>query len=283
MDELKLIECPRDAMQGIHDFIPTEVKTSYINSILACGFDTVDFGSFVSPKAIPQLSDTATVLEGLNPTDSNLLAIVANERGARDACEFERIDLLGYPFSVSEEFQKRNTNATIDESFARVEAIQELVQKNNKELVLYLSMGFGNPYGEFWHPDIVAAWCEKLYDKLDVKIQALSDTIGVGTTESVASLFNTLSTSLPKVEFGAHLHTLPENAQDMVAAAYNAGCRRFDGAILGFGGCPMAADDLIGNMPTEKMLAWLDEKNIATGINRTLFDSAMQEAITVFP
>jgi len=283
MEELKLIECPRDAMQGIHDFIPTEVKTNYINTILDCGFDTVDFGSFVSPKAIPQLSDTATVLGGLNPSDSKLLAIVANERGALDACKFERIDYLGYPFSVSEEFQKRNTNATIDESFTRVEAIQELVGKNNKELVLYLSMGFGNPYGEDWHPDIVAAWCEKLYEKLDVNIQALSDTIGIGSPDSVSSLFETLSSSLPKVEFGAHLHTLPENAQEMVAAAYNAGCRRFDGAIRGFGGCPMAANDLIGNMPTEKMLAWFDQNQITTGINGSIFDDAMQEALTVFP
>lgn len=283
MAELKLIECPRDAMQGIHDFIPTEVKISYINTILASGFDTVDFGSFVSPKAIPQLTDTAAVLEGLNPSDSKLLAIVANERGAIDACKFERINCLGYPFSLSEEFQKRNANATIDESFTRVEAIQELVVKNNKELVLYLSMGFGNPYGEKWHPDIVATWSEKLFDKLDIKTQALSDTIGVGTVTSVSSLFETLSSSLPKVEFGAHLHTLPENAKDMVAAAYNAGCRRFDGAIRGLGGCPMATDDLIGNMPTEKMLAWFDENQIATGINRQTFDRVMKEALTVFP
>ena len=283
MEELKLIECPRDAMQGIHDFIPTEVKISYINTILASGFDTVDFGSFVSPKAIPQLTDTAAVLEGLNPSDSKLLAIVANERGATDACEFERIDYLGYPFSVSEEFQKRNTNATIDESFARVETIQELVAKNNKKLVLYLSMGFGNPYGEKWHPDIVATWSEKLYNKLDVKIQALSDTIGVGTVASVSSLFETLTSNLPEVEFGAHLHTLPENAMDMVAAAYNSGCRRFDGAIRGLGGCPMAADDLIGNMPTEKMLSWFEENQIATGINGQIFESAMQQALTVFP
>lgn len=283
MAELKLIECPRDAMQGIHDFIPTEVKISYINTILASGFDTVDFGSFVSPKAIPQLTDTAAVLEGLNPSDSKLLAIVANERGATDACEFERIDYLGYPFSVSEEFQKRNTNATIDESFARVETIQELVAKNNKKLVLYLSMGFGNPYGEKWHPDIVATWSEKLYNKLDVKIQALSDTIGVGTVASVSSLFETLTSNLPEVEFGAHLHTLPENAMDMVAAAYNSGCRRFDGAIRGLGGCPMAADDLIGNMPTEKMLSWFEENQIATDINGQIFESAMQQALTVFP
>ena len=206
MEKVTLIECPRDAMQGLHDFIPTEQKIDYINSILASGFDTVDFGSFVSPKAIPQMRDTAQVLEGLNESKSKLLAIVANERGANDASAFERIDYLGYPFSVSEEFQKRNTNATIDESFSRVERIQEIAKKNNKELVLYLSMGFGNPYGEEWHPDIVTAWCEKLYQKLDVKIQALSDTIGVGTPDIVASLFDTLIPSLNNVEFLSLIH-----------------------------------------------------------------------------
>ncbi len=283
MEKVTLIECPRDAMQGLHDFIPTQQKIEYINTILACGFDTVDFGSFVSPKAIPQLRDTAEVLDGLNDSDSKLLAIVANERGANDAAVFERINYLGYPFSVSEEFQKRNTNATIDESFQRVERIQEIAKKSNKELVLYLSMGFGNPYGEEWHPDIVTAWCEKLYTKLDVKIQALSDTIGSGTPEIVASLFETVIPSLPNVEFGAHLHTIPENAKFLVDAAFNAGCRRFDGAIKGFGGCPMAADDLIGNMPTEKMLEWFVDNEIQTGIDLELFNTALNKALTVFP
>ena len=283
MEKVTLIECPRDAMQGLHDFIPTEQKIDYINSILASGFDTVDFGSFVSPKAIPQMRDTAQVLEGLNESKSKLLAIVANERGANDASAFERIDYLGYPFSVSEEFQKRNTNATIDESFSRVERIQEIAKKNNKELVLYLSMGFGNPYGEEWHPDIVTAWCEKLYQKLDVKIQALSDTIGVGTPDIVASLFDTLIPSLNNVEFGAHLHTIPENAKFLVDAAYNAGCRRFDGAIKGFGGCPMAKDDLTGNMPTEQMLEWFIDNEIETGVDTERFNKAMTKALTVFP
>ncbi|MFT5780191.1 MAG: hydroxymethylglutaryl-CoA lyase, partial [Crocinitomicaceae bacterium] len=264
MQDLKLIECPRDAMQGIHDFIPTEIKTDYINTLLKCGFDTLDFGSFVSPKAIPQLRDTAAVLQGMDESDTKLLAIVANQRGAVDACAFDRIDYLGYPFSVSEEFQKRNTNATIEESFARVEQIQELSLKHNKTLVLYLSMGFGNPYGEDWHPDLVAGWCEKLYSKLDVRIQALSDTIGTGSPETVSSLFSTLIQSLPNVEFGAHLHTVPENAKNLVKAAYNAGCRRYDGAVRGFGGCPMATDELTGNMPTEKMLSWFDENEIRT-------------------
>lgn len=283
MEKVTLIECPRDAMQGLHDFIPTQQKIEYINTILACGFDTVDFGSFVSPKAIPQLRDTAEVLEGLNDSNSKLLAIVANERGANDAAAFDRIKYLGYPFSVSEEFQKRNTNATIDESFQRVERIQEIAKKNNKELVLYLSMGFGNPYGEEWHPDIVTAWCEKLYTKLDIKIQALSDTIGAGTPEIVASLFDTVIPSLSKVEFGAHLHTIPENAKSLVDAAFNAGCRRFDGAIKGFGGCPMATDDLTGNMPTEKMLEWFTDNEIQTGVNTEQFNTALTKALTVFP
>lgn len=283
MEHLKLTECPRDAMQGLHDFIPTSVKTEYINAILSCGFHTVDFGSFVSPKAIPQMKDTAAVLEGLNESGSKLLAIVANERGAKDAAVFERINYLGYPFSVSEEFQKRNTNSTIEESLVRVEAIQEIAQKNNKELVLYLSMGFGNPYGEKWHPDIVTGWSEKLFTSLDVKIQAVSDTIGVANAESAKSLFETLIPSLPNVEFGAHLHTVPVNAKSMVEAAYNGGCRRFDGAIKGFGGCPMAKDDLTGNMPTELMLEWFQENGIETGINLDLFDSAMQKSLQVFP
>jgi hydroxymethylglutaryl-CoA lyase len=283
MQDLKLIECPRDAMQGIHDFIPTEIKTDYINTLLKCGFDTLDFGSFVSPKAIPQLRDTAAVLQGMDESDTKLLAIVANQRGAVDACAFDRIDYLGYPFSVSEEFQKRNTNATIEESFARVEQIQELSLKHNKTLVLYLSMGFGNPYGEDWHPDLVAGWCEKLYSKLDVRIQALSDTIGTGSPETVSSLFSTLIQSLPNVEFGAHLHTVPENAKNLVKAAYNAGCRRYDGAVRGFGGCPMATDELTGNMPTEKMLSWFDENEIRTGIDPVTLDKAMQQALSVFP
>ncbi|MDG1148017.1 MAG: hydroxymethylglutaryl-CoA lyase [Crocinitomicaceae bacterium] len=282
-DTLKLIECPRDAMQGLHDFIPTDIKVDYINSILSCGFDTVDFGSFVSPKAIPQMKDSAEIIERLNESDSKLLAIVANERGAKDAAAFERIDYLGYPFSVSEQFQLRNTNATLEESFLRVDSIQEIAQKNNKELVIYLSMGFGNPYNEKWHPDIVAGWAEKLYTKLDVKIQALSDTIGCADAALVTSLFETLSSSLNKVEFGAHLHTLPQNAPGLIEAAYNAGCRRFDGAIKGFGGCPMAVDKLTGNMPTELMLDWFTKNDVYTGVDMQRFDKAMSKAVTVFP
>lgn len=283
MEKVKIIECPRDAMQGLHDFIPTEIKKEYINVLLKAGFDTIDFGSFVSPKAIPQMKDTAKVLEGLVESDSKLLAIVANERGAVDACQHERIDYLGYPFSVSEEFQKRNTNSTIDESFKRVEIIKELAVKNNKDVVLYLSMGFGNPYDEEWHPDIVANWSEKLSTKLDINIQALSDTIGCATTQSVNDLFSTLIPSFSEIEFGAHLHTVPDNATNLVEAAYNGGCRRFDGAIKGFGGCPMATNDLTGNMPTEKMLAWMNENKINSGVDMKAFNTSLEMALNVFP
>lgn len=284
MEDLKIIECPRDAMQGLHDFIPTDVKAKYINILLSCGFDTIDFGSFVSPKAIPQMRDTAEVLSKLDLNSStNLLAIVANERGAEDAIQFEEIRYLGYPFSVSEEFQKRNTNSTIAESLSRVESMQNICRKNNKELVVYLSMGFGNPYGEDWNAEIVQKWCNVLFEKMDVRIQALSDTIGCAKPEDVSTIFSALIPALPKVEFGAHLHTRPENAKLLVESAYTAGCRRFDGAIKGFGGCPMAKDDLTGNMPTEKMLEWFDEHAISSGINPDAFNKAMMEAALVFP
>jgi len=284
MKALKLIECPRDAMQGLHDFIPTQVKIDYINNLLKCGFDTIDFGSFVSPKAIPQMRDTADVLKGLELTNATkLLAIIANERGAQDACNFEEINYLGFPFSVSETFQQRNTNSSIADSLRSVDAIQNLALKNNKELVVYLSMGFGNPYGDEWNADIVINWSELLYEKLGIKIQALSDTIGVASTESIDYIFKELIPSLPKVEFGAHLHTIPENAKVIVEAAYNGGCRRFDGAIKGFGGCPMATDDLTGNMPTELMLEWFNANQIDTFVNQQSFDVAYRNAINVFP
>ena len=283
MDKLKLIECPRDAMQGLHDFIPTKLKIEYINDLLTCGFDTIDFGSFVSSKAIPQMKDSADVIEGLNESDSKLLAIVANERGANDAVQFERIDFLGYPFSVSEQFQFRNTNTTTEESFSRVESIQEIARKHNKELIIYLSMGFGNPYHEAWHPDIVAGWAEKLYTKLEIKTQALSDTIGCASPRLVTSLFETLGSSLGNVEFGAHLHTVPQNAKALVEAAYNAGCRRFDSAIKGFGGCPMAKENLTGNMPTELMLDWFKSNDVYTGVDSLKFEASISKALTVFP
>jgi len=284
MKDLQLIECPRDAMQGLHDFIPTESKVEYINGLIKCGFDTIDFGSFVSPKAIPQMRDTADVLRNLDlSTKTKLLAIIANERGAKDACSFDEINYLGFPFSVSETFQQRNTNSSIADSLKNVDKIQNLALKNNKELVVYLSMGFGNPYGDEWNADIVIKWCEVLYEKLGVKIQALSDTIGVANKESVSSLFKDVIPSLPKVNFGAHLHTLPENAKGIVESAYKAGCRRFDGAIKGFGGCPMAKDDLTGNMPTELMLEWFSENNVETGIDEKFFQKSYEKAITIFP
>lgn len=284
MADLKIIECPRDAMQGLHDFIPTDVKANYINTLLKCGFDTIDFGSFVSPKAIPQMRDTAEVLSKLDlSSPSKLLAIVANERGAEEAVQLEEIDYLGYPFSVSEEFQKRNTNATIEESLGRVEAMQNLCVKNNKELVVYLSMGFGNPYGEEWNSEIVYKWCNVLFEKFDIRIQALSDTIGAANPSLVESLFKEIIPALPNVEIGAHLHTRPENAQSIVAAAYAAGCKRFDGALKGLGGCPMAKDDLTGNMPTEVMLDWFEQNGVSTGINTEFLNKALLESKMVFP
>ncbi|MFO0495227.1 MAG: hydroxymethylglutaryl-CoA lyase [Flavobacteriia bacterium] len=283
MERVKIIECPRDAMQGLHDFIPTEIKADYINQLLACGFDTIDFGSFVSPKAIPQMRDTSEVLSKLNlSSESKLLAIIANERGAEDACEHDEIRYLGFPFSVSEEFQRRNTNSSIQDALVRVANIRELCEKNGKDLVVYLSMGFGNPYGETWNAEIVKKWCEELYVKYDVRIQALSDTIGSANPEIVSYLFRELIPSLPNVEFGAHLHTRPENASNLTKAAYEAGCRRFDGAIKGFGGCPMAKDDLTGNMPTELMLEWFNKSSISTGIDTAQFKEAFAHSSKVF-
>jgi hydroxymethylglutaryl-CoA lyase len=284
MEGLKIIECPRDAMQGIKEQIPTTTKVSYINELLKVGFDTIDFGSFVSPKAIPQLADTDKVLKKLNlsKTKSKLLAIVANERGADDACNFEEIDYLGYPFSISETFQQRNTNASITKSVERLEYIANAAKKHNKELVVYLSMGFGNPYGDPWSSEVVIDWSEKINDRYGVKIIALSDTIGVATPGLITSLFNQLIPSMPNVEFGAHLHTTPDSYGEKLMASYNAGCRRFDGAIKGYGGCPMATDKLTGNMPTEKMVDWFDKHNISTGINRTVLEHAVQQSVYVF-
>jgi len=283
MSELKIIECPRDAMQGIHEFIPTAKKAAYLNTLLKVGFDTIDFGSFVSPKAIPQLKDTAEVLAqlDLSSTSSKLLAIVANQRGAEDAAQFEEIQYLGYPFSISETFQQRNTNSSIDQSLIRIEAIQELCMKNNKELVTYISMGFGNPYGDPFHEDIVAKWIEKL-GRLDLKIFALSDTIGVSEPQIISRLFSSLVKEYPEFEIGAHLHTTPETWKEKVKAAYKNGCKRFDGAILGFGGCPMAADDLTGNMATENLIDYFNTEKVDLGLQEELFGKAREEATKVF-
>ena len=281
---MKLIECPRDAMQGLHDFIPTEKKAAYINQLLKVGFDTIDFGSFVSPKAIPQLRDTAEVLSQLNlsETSSKLLAIVANQRGAVDACQFEEIEYLGYPFSISETFQLRNTNATIAESLERVKAIQELVVKHDKQLVIYISMGFGNPYGDPWNSEIVTDWAQRLAD-LDINIISLADTVGVSNEENITSLFTDLIPALPKVEFGAHLHTNPNTWREKVDAAYSSGCRRIDAAIKGLGGCPMAEDELVGNMATENVWSYLEEKGIDHGLNNGALITSLQLAGSVFP
>ncbi len=281
--KIKITECPRDAMQGIHEFIPTQHKINYINQLIDCGFDTIDFGSFVSPNAIPQMRDTAEVLSKLNlETNTKLLAIVANERGANDACAFDEINYLGFPFSISEEFQKRNTNSSIEETLKRVEAIQTKVIRSNKKLVLYISMGFGNPYGEKWSPDLVLNWAERLYKLFDIQILALSDTIGSAKITDIEFLFQTLIPNLPHIEFGAHMHVRPENAMNIIEAAFSAGCRRFDGAIRGFGGCPMAKDDLTGNMPTEKLIEFCNQNKIYTGVDFIKFQNAITASSLVF-
>ena len=282
---IKLIECPRDAMQGLHDFIPTETKAEYINQLLRVGFDIIDFGSFVSPKAIPQLRDTAEVLSKLNldNTSSDLLAIVANKRGAEDACQFDEIQYLGFPFSISETFQQRNTNSSIEESLGRVEEIQNLCIQHNKKMVVYISMAFGNPYEDPWSVEVAADWSRKLNTDLGINILALSDTIGVSNPDNITELFSGLISELPEVEFGAHLHSTPGTVLEKVQSAYEAGCRRFDGAIKGFGGCPMAKDDLTGNMPTEGMKAYFDNNKIKTNLDDQEFEKAMQMALNVFP
>jgi hydroxymethylglutaryl-CoA lyase len=283
MDKLKLIECPRDAMQGMEIFVPTQLKTDYINMLLGCGFDTIDFGSFVSPKAIPQMRDTAEVLKGLNLNDNTkLLAIIANERGAEDALSFEEIDYLGFPFSVSEVFQMRNTNSSIEQSLSRVERIQELVQSKRKKLVVYLSMGFGNPYDEKWSPEFVLNWARVLHEKIGIEILAPSDTIGCATPDLVSGLFETLLNELKEVEVGAHLHARKENATVLLDAAYSAGCRRFDSAIRGFGGCPMAKDDLTGNIATEDVLRHFKGKFIETHISEENFENAFNFSSRIF-
>ena len=284
IEKVKIIECPRDAMQGIKShFISTEVKAKYINSLLKVGFDTIDFGSFVSPKAIPQMRDTAEVLSklDLSTTESKLLAIVANVRGANDACQFEEIDYLGYPFSISENFQMRNTHKTIAQSVEALQEILAIATRHNKKVVAYLSMGFGNPYGDPWDVDIVGKWTEKLA-RMGVKIVSLSDTVGSSTPEVIDYLFSNLIPQYPQIEFGAHLHTTPTTWHEKVNSAFKAGCNRFDGAIKGYGGCPMAKDDLTGNMPTEKLLSYFTTEKIQTNIKPMSFESAYNKALEVF-
>lgn len=283
-NNLQLIECPRDAMQGLHNFIPTDIKVEYINQLLKVGFDAIDFGSFVSPKAIPQMRDTAEVLAKLDLSvgSTKLLAIVANYRGAEQACSFPEIKYLGYPFSISETFQLRNTNATIAESLERTAQIQALCEAHGKELVLYISMGFGNPYGDPWNVDIVQNWVDKLVP-MGIRIFSLSDTIGCSNPENIRYLFGNLIPKFPEVVFGAHLHTQPHNWREKITAAYESGCRRYDGAILGFGGCPMAKDDLTGNMATENLVYFFDEVGGGIEINRSDFAKSIAQARLVFP
>lgn len=280
---IHITECPRDAMQGIKEFIPTDVKANYINKLLKVGFDVLDFGSFVSPYAIPQMKDTPLVISKLDLTNTQtrLLSIIANMRGATDACFFDEISILGFPFSVSETFQKRNTNSTIEESLGRVEEIQNLCIKNNKTLLVYLSMGFGNPYGDPWNPEIVTHWANKLAE-MGITNLALADTVGAAKPEDITNLFSHLIPALPHVNFGAHLHTKPNDWHSKVDAAYQAGCRNFDAAMKGFGGCPMADDKLTGNFATENLVSYCEQNNIATGLDMNAFREAMEEAGMVF-
>lgn len=283
MSSVKIIECPRDAMQGIKSFIPTELKVRYLQALLGCGFDTLDFGSFVSPRAIPQMADTAQVLNDLDlsETKTKLLAIVANLRGAESALGFEAIEFIGYPFSISENFQMRNTHKTIEESMIVLSDILSLANEHGVKVVTYLSMGFGNPYGDPWSPEIVAQWTETLAG-MGCKIISLSDTVGAASPEVISELFNGVIPQFPEVEFGAHLHTAPHSWREKVDAAYRAGCRRFDGAIQGFGGCPMAKDELTGNMPTEKLLSYCAQQKIDHGVHLARFESAFNKASDIF-
>ena len=280
---IKLTECPRDAMQGIKDLIPADLKAEYINQLLKVGFDTIDFGSFVSPKAIPQMQDTEAVLKQLDlrTTKSNLLAIIANLRGAQDACAFEQISYLGFPFSISETFQQRNANSSIAESVKRVEDIQTLCEKHGKKLLIYISMAFGNPYGDKWHPDIAIDWCQKLH-QLGITHFALADTVGSSNAESITSLFSTLIPHLKGCEIGAHLHSTREKSLEKITAAYKSGCRSFDLAIHGFGGCPMASDELTGNIATEVMETFTSENKIDLTWNKNELYKSYQLSWKIF-
>ncbi|KIO75156.1 hydroxymethylglutaryl-CoA lyase [Pedobacter lusitanus] len=280
---IKLIECPRDAMQGIHDFIPTDLKAAYINLLLQVGFDTIDFGSFVSPKAIPQLKDTKEVLAqlDLSNTKSKLLAIVANLRGAENAMLFPEISYVGFPFSISETFQQRNTNSSIKDSLTTVEQMLELCDRHQKTAVIYLSMGFGNPYGDIYNTDIVAQWASALVER-GTKILSLSDTTGVSAPEKIKELLPLLVSSFPQTEIGLHLHSTPDTRNEKIEAAYLSGCRRFDSALKGFGGCPMAADDLTGNLATEGLIDYLTQKGEVLNLNMDKWRQAMLLSAEVF-
>jgi hydroxymethylglutaryl-CoA lyase len=283
MKNVQLIECPRDALQGWKTLVPTEQKIAYMKALLAVGFDTLDCGSFVSPKAIPQMADTSSVIDAIAPLKNNtkLSVIVANIRGAQTACTFPSIDVLGYPFSISENFQMRNTGKSIAESLGVLAKIIELADAHQKELVVYISMGFGNPYGDPWHPDIVAKWVRCLTD-MGVRTLSLSDTVGSAETTSIRSLFAALIPAFETISFGAHLHTLAETAIEKIEAAHQSGCLRFDGAIQGFGGCPMAQNDLVGNMPTEKLITYFEAQKIPHKLHMLHFESAYNKALEIF-
>lgn len=279
--KIKLVECPRDAMQGWPNFIPTETKIEYINKLLEVGFDTIDFGSFVSPKAIPQMADTPQVLSKLNMSDSKLLAIIANARGAQDAVQYDEIRYLGFPFSISETFQLKNTNSTILESLKSVEDIQNMCVAKNKALVVYISMGFGNPYGDAYNSDIAIEWVDKL-SQLGVSIFSMSDTVGVSNPDNISTIFSHLIQAFPSIEFGAHFHSTKETALEKINAAYMNQCIRFDSALNGIGGCPMAQNDLVGNLATEQVIAYFEQQQIDLQLNKVALEEAMLMASRIF-
>jgi hydroxymethylglutaryl-CoA lyase len=281
---MKIIECPRDAMQGIDEFIPTEDKVKYLNQLLKVGFDTIDFGSFVSPKVIPQMKDTSTVYRGLNfeHTRSKLLAIVANERGAQEASLFEKIDYLGFPLSISETFQRRNTNVSIDDAVRTLESIKRICIQTNKKLVVYISMGFGNPYGDAYSVDLVSKYVGQM-NALGADVISIADTVGLATPHEISKLFSALLPTFPQVEIGVHLHARAHEAYDKVVAAYEAGCRRFDGALKGYGGCPMANDSLVGNIATETLISALDSVGATVTVDRAALQDALTSASATFP
>jgi hydroxymethylglutaryl-CoA lyase len=283
LDKVKIIECPRDAMQGIKTFIPTKIKLNYLQSLVNVGFDVVDIGSFVSSKAIPQLSDTSKIIDSidLSNSDSKLLVIVANKQGAVNASKYEKISYLGYPFSISETFQLRNTNKNINDSFNELADIISIAKKVNKEVVVYLSMCFGNPYGDKWSIDIINHWVNKI-SKMGIKTISLSDTIGSSTPESIKNIFSSLLENHKNIEFGAHLHSDPKTWHDKLHSAFKAGCRRFDGAIKGFGGCPMASDQTVGNLPTEKIISYLNSQKSSNNIELSRFEICLEKSLTIF-
>lgn len=280
---LKIIECPRDAMQGFHSFVKTEDKVDYINALIKVGFYALDCGSFVSVKSVPHLADTAIVLNAINKIENGtkLLVIAANERGASEACRFENVNIIGFPFSISEQFQLRNTKQNLIQAQSTLKAIKKICDQNNKDLLVYLSMGFGNPYGEDWSVDLAFNWCKTLYD-FGVRYINLSDTIGKAQPENISNLFEKCLNELPEIEFGAHFHTRPDNYLANVSAAYNAGCRKFDTAIKGFGGCPFATDKLTGNLPTEDLIRFLNDSNVNHSINHSTFNEAFAIASRIF-